>query len=89
MKKRIWKFSGIAALILTIGFSLIQLTTPVVKASGCPETPFPDCVCNLTASTHEVIEGFPGRWYCTYDCVCVWGGGGEPMSIVRDLDVPD
>ena len=87
MKKRIWNFFGIAVLTVVVGFSLIQLKTPVVRAEGCPSDPFPGCACNLISAEHLWVEGEWGYWWCTYSCVCSFGGGGEPMTIVRDLVV--
>jgi|CXWL01.1.fsa_nt_gi hypothetical protein len=83
MKMRIWDFFGIAVLTGVIGFSLIQLTTPVVRAEGCPETYYiNDCSCQFMYGSYDNTT--PIRWYCTYGCTCVPLGGGDNFYIERE-----
>ena len=84
MKRKIMNFLGASFLISMIGLSLVQLNTSVVKATGCPSNPFPECNCVLTQ--YWYYGSNPTHWYCHYHCSCPGGGGGEPFEIERDWE---
>ncbi|CAN5406887.1 hypothetical protein BH20ACI2_BH20ACI2_27290 [soil metagenome] len=71
-----------------IGFGLIQLTTPVVRANGCPSDPGIGCMCNLIDAV-SVESGGNTIWYCTYGCYCPGGGGEGHMYIERTFEYPE
>ncbi|HXD32511.1 MAG TPA: hypothetical protein VN643_15420 [Pyrinomonadaceae bacterium] len=83
MKKTITKWIGIAAMAGAIAFSLIQMRVPVVRADGCPDNPWPGCMCNLT-NTVVVQYGEQTTTYCYYSCGCGGPGGGEFFEIQRE-----
>jgi len=83
MKRTFIKWIGIVAMAGAITFSLIQVRIPVVKADGCPDNPFPECMCSLNYSTSSEY-GETTHYYCVYDCVCGGGGGGDFFLIQRD-----
>ncbi|MEQ1603914.1 MAG: hypothetical protein ABL999_03520 [Pyrinomonadaceae bacterium] len=85
MKK---KFSTCILAAISLGMlslSILQLGTQVVKADGCPQNPFPSCICSLS-DAQSVQYGDQTHWYCTYDCFCGGGGGAEPFFIIREYD---
>jgi hypothetical protein len=87
MRKRIWKLFGIAAMVSVMGFGLIQATTTVVRANGCPVDPNNGCMCTL----HEAISVQSGGqtvWYCTYGCYCGYGDGNF-FYIERTYEYPE
>lgn len=85
MKKRLWNLLGVGIMTLVIGIGLIQLTSPVVRAEGCPEEPYSGCMCDLIDSI-SVESGGLTHWYCTYGCYCAGTGGGEYFYIEQTLD---
>jgi hypothetical protein len=88
MKKGIWKFWGILVLAGAIGFSFIQLSTPVSEASGCPANPYPECTCTLIEGTY-VQHGDEGHWFCRYWCSCFVPGSNEHFEIERTEEFPN
>lgn len=85
MNNRIWNLIGIAIMAVVIGLTLFQLTTPVVKADGCPTNPDPYCDCRLVDSI-SVTNGDRTILYCTYSCSCPSPGGGEPFVIEKTFE---
>lgn len=83
MKRTISKWVGIAVMAVAIVFSLIQVRIPVVKADGCPENPFPECICDLSYSVSSQ-SGNVIRTTCYYNCNCGGPGGGGDFLIERD-----
>lgn len=84
MKRTISKWIGIAAMAGAIAFSLIQVRTPVVRANGCPDNPFPECVCTLSHSV-SAQSGDLITTTCTYNCNCSgFGGDGNHFYIEKD-----
>jgi hypothetical protein len=87
MKKRIWNLIAIILMTAAIAFSVIQLRTPVVKASGCPTGVMWDCTfCNLTEETVMYVGDQIIRT-CYYWCTGCPGPGGEPMEIEHVLEL--
>jgi hypothetical protein len=87
MKKKIENLVAISIVFFVLCFSLVQLTTPVVRAQGCPQQTYIDnCSCNLI---YGVMDNHPTRWYCYYSCTCVPTGGGEPMEIEREVVIEE
>ncbi len=85
VKRGVLKIFAIAALTGVIGFSVFQVSTPVVRADGCPSDPFPNCECTLT----EVVwaqYGDQTHWWCTYSCYCHGTGGVDPFYVERNYD---
>ncbi len=84
MKKRI--LSGILAAIslVVLSVSVLQLSTRVVNASGCPQQPFLGCDCALNWYT-TTQYGEETHYLCNYSCFCPGqGGGAENFYIERD-----
>lgn len=87
MKKRIRNLTGVVIVTAAIVFSMIQLNTPVVRASGCPPGQSVGCGCMLTGSVGYTYEGVT-HTFCTYMCGGC-GGGDEGMYIVQTIEVID
>jgi hypothetical protein len=85
MKKRILNLLGMFIISAAIVFTLFQLNTPVVKASGCPPAESMGCSCMLTYSHTLYYEG-GSISICRYLCVTC-GGAGEPMYIEKEVIV--
>ena len=83
MKRRILTCILVAISIGMLTLSVLQLSTRVVKAAGCPSDPFPGCLCNLNNAI-SVQSGNETHWYCTYDCYCGQPGGSENFLIERE-----
>ncbi len=87
MKKYIWNLFGVALMALVIGFSLVQLSTRVVKAEGCPPASAVGCGCMSQGHTGiNIGDGLGILWTCNYLCGGC-GGDGNPMYIETIVEV--
>lgn len=84
MKRTISQWIGIAIMAGAITFTLIQVRLPVVRAEGCPDQPFPECLCNLNYSVEAQMGGGASSITCYYDCNCGGPGGGGDFLIERE-----
>lgn len=85
MKKKILTYLLATISLVVLGLGMVQLSTRVVKADGCPSEPFAGCFCDLS-DAQGVQSGDQIHWYCTYNCSCGGGGGAEPFFIIREAD---
>jgi hypothetical protein len=95
LKKRIGKLLGMALLVAAIVFSVIQLNTTPVKASGAGDCPQgSEVFCGNCWLTYATVEYIPSEnlvlTECHYDCYCSGGGGGgEPFYIEQTVQLYD
>ena len=86
--KRTTRLAATVLMAAAISFSLIQLTTSVVKAEGCPAGYMVGCGCEFVDGVG--VDGGDGHvyWTCYYICGGC-NGPGEPMYIERTIQVVD
>lgn len=79
-------------MVAAVVFSVIQLNTTAVRASGpdsCP--PGYSVFCGNCYLSYALVwnEGQTVFTECHYDCYCSGGGGGDPMYIEQTVTVHD
>ena len=87
VKKRIRNVIGMMIMAAAIVFSMIQLSTSVVRAEGCPDASSVGCGCTFQGYTTAEYNGQAVFW-CHYLCgFGCGGGGGDPILIEQDVMV--